>query len=1058
MLRKHKLGPLCAVLMAAFISIPGMAGAVEVLQNTSFENYDASTLVPDNWTLLGGSVEVVGGDVYDGVVSIYSLGGTAERADAGSDWVITPNTTQGGTLVQLVDLSSHPNYGTTNWMDINMKMNVHLWCGSRIDMILEYLPATYNGVEVTADDSAWNGADVQVAGYTNYTSTLTTWRERGRNATIPAVRWTRVKFIFDVTWDSDRDFDNQAANISDYYIAVDQVSLDVEMVAPETPCADNLLLNPGFESVTGDVPTDWNVLSGRMSHIDVNDAPSLPAYSGVGYVGNIGGTLIDDVDYADPPQNGSLVQLVDLSSLADFSDATFINFSFSSFYMNQRIQGLSYTVEYLPESYNDSYVTWNDAAWDSDAVTAVSDGLSNTSGVWRSIAVGPGSLPVVRWVRVRLDADNSQFSGSNHSGAYLGGFDQVCLQAEAVVTGELIQNSSFENHVDNKPVDWHEDPADGPVWMMIEPQPAPDGAAWLGKPWIDGQALTTRVYQVIDLADRIPGWTNINPEGGNPLENRFIQLALNALVTNVGGTSVKIGLEYLPYSYNTIDGITWDNPAWQPRDWASDGTDFSNSGGDAIDLGALIEDTTISMNPVWREVSYDGWLPRVRWIRLRIEMDATQTGDMALVGIDAMSLVAACTTWGPYSGFGDLPEATFYEAPNAPDKAIPAWVGPEGDGISGGYTGQTVQNYVNPIFAGFADNYVNYFPSGENIYNEMFMNPEAITGAPWNDAGWVYVIITMGDLGLANLADYHGPAPSGTYAPGEITATFDECPIVNGPGPDFATFENGFSAGWTTPEIFAELAYVEVSSNGVDFIRFPTHSLTPKWPGAYGTIYATGVFGLTGKHINAYGDQWGTPFDLDWIADHPLVLNGTVDLDNIRYVKQVDMVGGGPNDASGTGDTGKTSFSFDSYGNVIFDSWPTWGSGGADLDAVAVINTSATDSDGDNIVDYWDNCQQSSNEKQYDTDGDGYGNACDCDINGEEGGDGVVDLSDFNVLKAAWNSTGPIMIPGAPGEPNTYTEASENWNPDADFNGDLKVDMSDFNIFKSRYNTYTPFE
>ena len=141
---------------------------------------------------------------------------------------------------------------------------------------------------------------------------------------------------------------------------------------------------------------------------------------------------------------------------------------------------------------------------------------------------------MVRWVRVRLDID-SQLTYSSHVGQYLGGFDQVCLQAEAVVVGELIQNPSFEDQVDSKPTDWYEDADGGPAWIAIEPPPAKDGAYYLAKPLIDGQEATTRVYQVIDLADRIPGWTSINPDGGTALERRFIQMTLNALVTNIGG-------------------------------------------------------------------------------------------------------------------------------------------------------------------------------------------------------------------------------------------------------------------------------------------------------------------------------------------------------------------------------------------------------------------------------------------------------------------------------------------------------------------------------------------
>jgi hypothetical protein len=184
------------------------------------------------------------------------------------------------------------------------------------------------------------------------------------------------------------------------------------------------------------------------------------------------------------------------------------------------------------------------------------------------------------------------------------------------------------------------------------------------------------------------------------------------------------------------------------------------------------------------------------------------------------------------------------------------------------------------------------------------------------------------------------------------------------------------------------------------------------------------------------------------------VLDGTVDLNDIRYVRQVDIPGGGPNDANGN----ITGLFTDSCGNVIFDSWVTWGSGGADLDAVGVLNSSAMDSDGDHIADYWDNCPQTANETQYDTDGDSYGNACDCDINGDAGGDGRVNYADYAVFRAAYGSHGPQLVAGDPGENNEYIDPSENWNADADFNGDLQVDMADFAILRSRWLQAEPFE
>ena len=54
---------------------------------------------------------------------------------------------------------------------------------------------------------------------------------------------------------------------------------------------------------------------------------------------------------------------------------------------------------------------------------------------------------------------------------------------------------------------------------------------------------------------------------------------------------------------------------------------------------------------------------------------------------------------------------------------------------------------------------------------------------------------------------------------GQITLTFDQ-PIADGPGFDLAVFENSFS------DTFLELAFVEVSTNGSDFVRFPAVSLT----------------------------------------------------------------------------------------------------------------------------------------------------------------------------------------------------------------------------------------
>ncbi len=159
---------------------------------------------------------------------------------------------------------------------------------------------------------------------------------------------------------------------------------------------------------------------------------------------------------------------------------------------------------------------------------------------------------------------------------------------------------------------------------------------------------------------------------------------------------------------------------------------------------------------------------------------------------------------------------------------------------------------------------------------------------------------------------------------GRITMTFDP-PITNGPGADFAVFENSFySAG----QLFAELAFVEVSSDGTHFARFPSVSLTPAPVETYGVLDPTNVYNLAGKHAGAnITPCYGTPFDLAELASDPLVTSGQVNLAEIRYVRVVDVVGNGS--------------TYDSAvpPHPVYDPFPTaFSQGGFDLQAVAVIN------------------------------------------------------------------------------------------------------------------------
>jgi hypothetical protein len=194
------------------------------------------------------------------------------------------------------------------------------------------------------------------------------------------------------------------------------------------------------------------------------------------------------------------------------------------------------------------------------------------------------------------------------------------------------------------------------------------------------------------------------------------------------------------------------------------------------------------------------------------------------------------------------------------------------------------------------------------------------------------------DAQVVSLGDLNQAAIDAGAQPGTITVQFDR-PLRNGPGWDVAVFENGFTfeaAGKTW--LFAELAYVEFSSNGDDFVRMPATSLTTARDAEFDLgIDPTDIRNLAGKH--AAGE--GTGFDLEELVGHSLVTQGRVDLQAIRWVRLVDIAGSA-SVATPLMTPGGTPAFVDSAGNVILDAWDTAVdfpgfpavSAGFDLDAV----------------------------------------------------------------------------------------------------------------------------
>ncbi len=181
-------------------------------------------------------------------------------------------------------------------------------------------------------------------------------------------------------------------------------------------------------------------------------------------------------------------------------------------------------------------------------------------------------------------------------------------------------------------------------------------------------------------------------------------------------------------------------------------------------------------------------------------------------------------------------------------------------------------------------------------------------------------------LGKANAFDSATGLPSiepGTVVSlgdgGMIAVRFPQ-PIIDGPGFDFAVFENAFN------DTFLELGFVEVTSDGRNWVRFPAQSLTQtsiqidQADPQFSAIDPTDIDGLAGK----YRAGWGTPFDLN-------VLSGAamLDLNRITQVRIIDVIG------SLDSNYGRR----DSTNRLINDPYPTpFASGGFDLDAVGVLH------------------------------------------------------------------------------------------------------------------------
>ena len=179
---------------------------------------------------------------------------------------------------------------------------------------------------------------------------------------------------------------------------------------------------------------------------------------------------------------------------------------------------------------------------------------------------------------------------------------------------------------------------------------------------------------------------------------------------------------------------------------------------------------------------------------------------------------------------------------------------------------------------------------------------DAIPADDQRIVSWVSGIELYRDSAYGNYYDAIGQVINTKYVclgdTGSAMATFNR-PIADGDGYDFAVFSHG---------VKIKTAFVEVSSNGKNYFRFPSHSsaVTNNSNDAYVSDNYSGLAGV-------YPTGYGTAFDLNDLPDHP-ALNKY----NVRFVRIITV---------------KTATDKDNAGNVIYDD-----NSGFNLAGIGIIN------------------------------------------------------------------------------------------------------------------------
>jgi hypothetical protein len=309
---------------------------------------------------------------------------------------------------------------------------------------------------------------------------------------------------------------------------------------------------------------------------------------------------------------------------------------------------------------------------------------------------------------------------------------------------------------------------------------------------------------------------------------------------------------------------------------------------------------------------------------------------------------------------------------------------------------------------------------------------DAWFGSPYDpDAGATYVVFGSDDIGgsgsfdLATLDGSNGFVLTGSRGPSASGAR-----DVNGDG-----FDDLIVSNFGRNDVYVVFGDAAVGSDGsIDLLALDGSTgflmRETSEPGTELGISVSGAGDVNGDDfgdllIGSRADPNGQPY-----AGETFLVFGGAELGSSGYFELSELDGTNgiilhgidAYDYSGYSVSDAGDLNGDGFADVIIGAEQADPNGQSSAGETYVVFGHAPDVDGDGVLDADDNCTLLANPDQRDTNGDGFGNRCDPDLDGN----GVVSFVDLGRLRAVFFTA----------------------HPNADFDGDGAVNFIDLGIMK----------